>query len=167
MPFFEQLGKKLTDVGQGVAQQTKNLTDIARLNSAVSDREKQITQMYLEIGRAYYQRHSQDSAPEEQERIAAIQTLEAEIQQYRKEISQIKGFVQCPNCGGDVPLNAQFCNACGAKMPQPEPAPVPENARICPSCGAVVAGENKFCMACGAKLETDTPAQPPQDPGIQ
>ncbi|WP_147401754.1 zinc ribbon domain-containing protein [Acutalibacter sp. 1XD8-33] len=159
MPFFEQLGKKITDVSQGVAQQTKNLTDITRLNSAISDKERQISQLYLEIGQAYYQKHSQDNSAEEWERIAAINALGGEIQKCRREISQIKGFVQCPNCGGDVPLHAQFCNACGAKMPPPAAAEVPEDARICPACGAVMGPENKFCMKCGAKLEVDSQPQ--------
>ena len=38
MAFFEQLGKRLTDAGQNVVQQTKNLADVTQLNSAISDR---------------------------------------------------------------------------------------------------------------------------------
>ena len=38
MAFFEQLGKRLADAGQGVAQQTKNLADVTRLNSAIPKR---------------------------------------------------------------------------------------------------------------------------------
>ena len=33
MSFLDQLGKKVSDAGKGVAQQTKNLTEIARLTS--------------------------------------------------------------------------------------------------------------------------------------
>lgn len=38
--LFEQLGKRLTDAGQDVVQQTKNLADVTQLNSAISDKEK-------------------------------------------------------------------------------------------------------------------------------
>lgn len=40
MAFFEQIGKKITNAGQNVAQQTKNFTDVTQLNSAISEREK-------------------------------------------------------------------------------------------------------------------------------
>ena len=40
MAFFEQLGKRLTDTGQNVARQTKNLADVTQLNSAIADKEK-------------------------------------------------------------------------------------------------------------------------------
>ena len=46
MAFFEQLGKKITDAGQGVAQSGKNAMDVSRLNSLISDRKKQISQGY-------------------------------------------------------------------------------------------------------------------------
>ena len=42
MAFFEEIGKRLTNAGQNVAQQTKNLADVAQLNSAISDKEKKI-----------------------------------------------------------------------------------------------------------------------------
>ena len=55
MAFFEQLGKRLADAGQGVAQQTKNLADVTRLNSAISEKERKISQLYLAIGQSYYE----------------------------------------------------------------------------------------------------------------
>ena len=47
MDFFEQLGKKLTDTGQNVARQTKNLADVTQLNNAISEREKKVSQLLL------------------------------------------------------------------------------------------------------------------------
>ena len=54
MSFFDQIGKRITDAGQGVAQQTKNFADVTRLNSAISDKEKRISQLYQSIGKTYY-----------------------------------------------------------------------------------------------------------------
>ena len=39
MAFLEQLGKRLSDAGQGAAQQAKNFTDVTRLFSAISVKE--------------------------------------------------------------------------------------------------------------------------------
>ena len=54
MSIFEKIGEKLSGAGQGVAQQVKNFADVARLNSIISEKEKQIAQLYIEIGQAYY-----------------------------------------------------------------------------------------------------------------
>lgn len=55
MAFFEEIGKRLTDAGQNVAKQTKNLADVTQLNSAISEREKKIAQLFSAIGQAYYE----------------------------------------------------------------------------------------------------------------
>ncbi|MCI9508549.1 MAG: zinc ribbon domain-containing protein [Angelakisella sp.] len=155
MAFFEQLGKKITDAGQGVAQQTKNFTEVTRLNGLISDKERQIGQLYADIGRDYYNAHRNDAFPESSDAVREITGLLAEIVKYREEIKQIKGIAPCPACGGDVPVGSAFCPACGAKVPavQPVPQVAPENSRPCPSCGASVPKENRFCISCGAKMD--------------
>lgn len=156
MAFFEQIGKRLADAGQGVAQQTKNFTDVTRLNSTISEKEKKISQLYASIGQAYYERHKNDAAAEEAQQIQAVNTLFAEIAQCREEIKQIKGVVKCPSCGADVALNSAFCNSCGAKIPQAsEPAePARADGPVCPNCHAPVKEGNLFCTRCGTKIES-------------
>lgn len=155
MAFFEQLGKKLSDAGQGVAQQTKNFADVTRLNSAISDKEKHITQLYQSIGRAYYQSHKDDRAAEFLAETEQIKKLQEEINQHQEEIKQIKGIVKCPCCGADVPFQAAFCNSCGTKIaPSAPPAQPPaKGMRLCPSCGGAMGKENLFCTHCGTKLD--------------
>lgn len=153
MAFFEQLGKRLTDAGQNVTQKTQNITELTRLNSAISEREKKISQLFLALGQAYYEVHKNDDAAEEPERIAEINALYAEIFEHRERIKQIKGVVKCENCGADVPLNASYCNACGTKVNRAEPAAeVSEAARCCPACNAVVKDGDLFCTQCGTKI---------------
>ena len=154
MAFFEQLGKRLTDAGQSVAQQTKNLADVTQLNSAISDREKKISQLYLNIGQLYYEEHKGDSSAEHREIIEEIDALHAEIAQNREKIKQIKGVVKCPNCGADVSLSAAFCNACGAKIERDGVVNTNNEAqRYCPVCHAAVNAEDSFCNNCGAKVD--------------
>ncbi len=164
MPFFEDLGRKLSNMGQGVAQQTKNIADTSRLNGAVSERERRVAQLFQAIGQAYYQRHLQDPAAEEREKLEEIARLYGEIEQYQREINQIKGLAICPACGAGVPAQAAFCNSCGARMPQqPAPAPVVQQAgfRICPACGAQVSADNRFCSNCGMNMDIPPVQAPP------
>lgn len=151
MAFFEQIGKRLTDVGQGVAQQTKNFTDVTRLNSVISEKERKISQLYAMLGQAYYEQHREDPAAEEAQTIEELNRTFAEIRQCQEEIRQIKGAVKCPNCGADAAPDALFCNACGARLPKTA-VPAAET-RTCPNCHAQVGKDNLFCNHCGTKLE--------------
>lgn len=153
MAFFEQLGKKITDAGQGVAQQTKNLADIAKLNSAISEKEKRIEQLYYDIGVAFFNAHKNDTVAENGGMIGEINTLMSEIEQCRENIKQIKGVIKCSNCGAEIPINSTFCSACGAKTSQCDnETPVENEEKVCPSCGAAVPEGNLFCTQCGTKL---------------
>jgi len=159
MAFFEQLGKKLSDAGQGAAQQAKIFSEVTKLNSSISEKERKINQLYVAIGQAYYAQHKDDTSAEEFEKIEEITNLNAEIAKCREDINRVKGIAKCPNCGAEVALGSAFCNSCGTKMPQPEPAqePAAETVRLCPNCQNPVAAEDQFCTHCGTKME-GTPA---------
>lgn len=45
-----KVGKKITDVGQGTIQKTKNMADVAKLNSVISEEEQKIKSTYEQIG---------------------------------------------------------------------------------------------------------------------
>lgn len=153
MAFFEQLGKRLSDASQNVAQQTKNLADVSQLNSANSEKEKQIKRLIFELGKAYYEAHKKDFDAEGVEIIGEINTLYREIHDNHEKIKQIKGIVKCNNCGADVPVGATFCNGCGTKVERPTADEASASGqRFCPSCDAVVPEGNLFCTKCGTRL---------------
>lgn len=153
MAFFEKIGKGLSDAGKNVAQQTQNLADITRLNNAISEKERKISQLFLAIGKSYYEEHKDDHVAEELEKIAEINALYAEIFENREKVKQIRGVVKCEVCGADVPLNASFCNGCGNKVDRDKTAKIDTKADcICPACHAVVGNSNLFCNHCGAKI---------------
>lgn len=155
MALFEQLGQKLAGAGQNAVQQAKNVTDVAKLNSEISSKERAIAKLYTEIGRIYYDRHKDDPAAEELQTISEISALYGEIIQCQETIKGIKGIVKCPVCGADVSVESLFCSACGEKMP-----PVAtltsgdaQEMKTCPNCHASVNSENKFCIYCGTKMD--------------
>ncbi len=153
MAFFEQIGKRLTDAGQNVAQQTKDLADVTKLKTAISEKEKKISQLFLSLGQTYYERHKADSNAESRNIIAEINQLYAEIVVNHEKIKVIKGVVKCESCGADVPISAAFCNACGARVNHTES--VGTGDRLCPACHSLVADGNLFCNHCGAKIENE------------
>ncbi|MBP1465206.1 FHA domain-containing protein [Candidatus Chloroploca sp. M-50] len=97
-------------------------------------------------------------------------------------------MITCPSCGAlNDPAN-RFCDQCGARLtndqpasPPPPvavtaaPAPVLPTAPVCPSCGASVLPGEAFCDNCGADLQmlwqqlaaaSSQPASPPSLPQV-
>lgn len=71
------------------------------------------------------------------------------------------GFVVCPGCGAEMPVNVNFCPNCGAKktdgvlpLHNSKPCPkcgeaMPHRARFCPNCGYSVVVK---CVSCGSEM---------------
>jgi membrane protease subunit (stomatin/prohibitin family) len=74
--------------------------------------------------------------------------------------SEKEGYVLCPKCHSQVPLNARFCNHCGTQLVVVNKCSqcgkdLPPEAKFCPVCGKTV-GEPTTCPKCGAKLPNGT-----------
>lgn len=117
MDIFEQIGKKISNASQGATRSAKNFAEVARLNGAISEKKKRISQIYIKIGQSYYENHKEDDKAEELECIAEINGLNAEILKCQESIKHISGITKCQNCGENVSLDSAFCSACGAKTP--------------------------------------------------
>lgn len=151
MALFDSIGKKLTNAGQNVAQQTKSFTETAKLNNQISTYEKKISELFLSLGKACYERHRDDEDTEYKPLIGEINTLYAQIAEAQEQIKQIKGIEKCPQCGADMPRDALFCSACGARM-----KPAAQQVRFCVKCGAQLEPGTIFCTSCGTKVIEDT-----------
>ena len=152
MAFFDDFGKKISNLGQTAVQKTRGVTDMARLNGAVNDEEKKLNNTYREIGKIYVQLHLNDPEPPLADYVRAAVEGEQRITAYRQQIQETRGTVRCPSCGGQVTANSAFCNNCGFKLPPQQPAPQ-GNGTPCPHCGNIVASSMKFCNICGFKLD--------------
>lgn len=74
--------------------------------------------------------------------------------------------MKCPKCGNENQSDAIFCDQCGQRLTQPEPAqpqvavvaaPPAGQAGICAQCGAANTPGEMFCSECGAPLEAPAP----------
>ena len=116
MAFFDDFSKKLSQAGQATIQKTKELADIAKVNSMIMDEEKKITDLYLEIGKRYVEIHAIDAEEEFQQSITALEDAKKKIKELKEQIMEIKGAVKCSNCGAEVPAGSAFCATCGAQI---------------------------------------------------
>lgn len=150
MAFLDDLSKK-----------TKNLSEIAKCNSAIAEDERNCNNTLLLIGRKYAELHANDGdhAPEEfRPLLYALRQAQMRIAENKRRIEDLKGLVRCPACGAAMEPESLFCTNCGAQMPRPQPQTAPNTPSFCAHCGAKLHPESKFCTSCG------TPVPPQQAP---
>lgn len=138
-----------------IMQKTKDTAETMKLNGAISDEEKRIQALYLEIGKKYFELHGDDFEPALEEEVLSIKEANTKIADYNEQIKRLKGIVRCSVCGGEVPYGAPFCSSCGSKMMNEntvEPA-AESNVRRCRNCGVPLTDGVAFCTNCGTKAE--------------
>ena len=145
MPFLDDLGRRMT-----------SSMDLSRLQSAVNEEERVRQGLYTAIGEQYTNLHKDDPEEALAGLIGEIKASFERSDEYRRLIRNMKGLVQCPNCGADMPANVKFCIQCGAKMPQPEP-PKAASGKFCMYCGAPINEGAKFCSGCGSPIAQPKP----------
>lgn len=155
MAWLERISWHITNAGQEVAAQTKNFTEVTRLNGIISDKERRIQHLYTAIGQKYYQLHQAEESAELSQEMRSITLLLSEIKQHQAAIQQIKGVAICPSCGAEIPANAQFCSSCGTNIQKPNAF----SGKTCPECGHNMEETGAFCTFCGAKLDAAPSSQ--------
>lgn len=148
MAFWDNFSQKASETTAKAIQKAKEMSDVAKLNSMISEEESKINNSYYQIGKLYVTIHSHDCEEEFANLVAAIGQAEEKIQSYRQQIQDIKGVVRCAQCGAEVQSGVSFCSSCGAPMPKVQPINV-DNLVQCKSCGAMMKKEMRFCTMCG------------------
>ena len=158
MAIFNEIGKKISQTTQSAVKGTKDLTEIAKINSQISDEQKQQNSLYMQIGKKYYELYS-DSAEDENfaPMCASISESIIKVENYREEINKIKGLKKCAGCGAEIPISTFFCGTCGfdTRTEDSEAAATEAQATqavVCPSCSAEMQDDVAFCTGCGHKL---------------
>lgn len=163
MAFLDGIGKKISQTSQDVMKKTRNFADSTKFSGMIVDEEKNISALYSQLGKAYYELHKEDPEAALSELVGEVNAAFARIDQYQEQIALLGGAQKCPRCGALVPDGGMFCNSCGAKMPpkavaEPE-QPAGETVR-CSNCGAEVPAGQRFCVYCGNELTAQAPVQP-------
>lgn len=155
MAFLDDIGKAFSNAGQ----KTRDMADIAKINSLISEEEKKINNLYTLIGKTYVQLHPLDYDEDLSAYFQAYRESEKQIADLNARLRQLKNIINCPGCGGEINSDAAFCSKCGYRMP-PKPVAVPDGSTMCKACGAFVPKTMKFCTSCGAPMSLPTPSVP-------
>lgn len=118
--------------------------EIVLLNKNVFEYEEQITNLFLMIGKTYYDVYKDDAEGFPQ--VIEVTALYNKIEEAKKKIDELKGIVKCPNCGTVVDKDARFCCNCGHKI-----ITMIDNEH-CSGCGATINMDSIYCSNCGMKI---------------
>ena len=128
MSLFEGLSKVISETGATAVSKTKELTRIAKLNSAIAEEEKGIWAAYAEIGRRYMENLASERRDLFGDQVDLILEAQGRIETLRRGLDDARGQGKCPSCGAPVETGKAFCSSCGARLPQPDLADgVPQN----------------------------------------
>lgn len=151
--FIVALIDKITKATQDVVRGAKDLTDTARQNSLIADEQKQISNLYAQIGKLYHETHEPNSETPLGNLCLAVNASNERIAKYNEEIRKIRGTKRCPSCAADIPIASTFCGICGTKSESTvERTPQSETAsKHCTGCGTELGDGLTFCTSCGKK----------------
>ena len=154
MPFFEDIGKKITNLGQTAVEKTKSSTESIRLNNMIREEQRHCKELYQQVGEMYVQQFGSQPDPVFAQLIQEIQNCQMRIQNYQEQLPHAKetaapagrtdSGLTCQKCGASLAANAVFCNQCGAKIEPPA-------TWTCPICGKILSADFAFCNQCGQK----------------
>lgn len=151
MAFMNNMRDRLTQASQSTVQKAKDLSELAKLNGAVSNAEKQISELYGKIGYEVYCAYCNAPLPEVAELIQQVTDLHQTIEACKAQIKAINTADTCPQCGAKISKGMAFCSGCGHKLIAEE-EPVAERALFCSNCGAQISADSMFCTSCGQKI---------------
>ena len=130
MEFFDKLTKKATETYKGAAEKTSKIAKEAKLKLKINENKSKINELYQEIGRKVYQKHTANEdlciKKDLEEECAKIDIISAEIEKYHKEILELSNLKNCVKCKEPMDNDAKFCPNCGEEQPVVEETPAME-----------------------------------------
>ncbi len=120
MAFFEDLGKKLTKVGEVAAEKTKGVAEYTKTNAKILDIQNKLDKAYVAVGKKYLELHPANDEEGMMAVVEAVYALEDQLKDLRRQLQELKGSVKCGSCGSDCDGDDVFCRKCGAELKKDE-----------------------------------------------
>lgn len=153
MGFMDGMISQITQAGQSTVQKAKDISDVAKLNNAISETESRIVGLYERIGYNVYCAYKNDPLPEVAEQIQQVTDLHQQIENCKAQIKAINAANLCPSCGAKIKSGAVYCSECGCKLSMQEASSASGQVTYCSVCGSPLEADVNFCLECGKKIE--------------
>ena len=113
-----EVAKKTGEAVEVVAKKTEETVEIQKIKSQIRVMERNNEKDLQDIGKKIYERFQKESVvePEFAELCQIIADRVSIIDDYKKQVAEIKGLDVCPSCKEHVEANVVFCPKCGVKV---------------------------------------------------
>ena len=116
MAILDDIKDTLTKTTKSAVNKGKKFTDVTKLKSQKNSAKKELNEIYLELGKAYYEKFKDAPAEEDAEKFEKIIAAEEKIADLEAQIRAIKGITICPSCGEENAAGKKFCGGCGSPL---------------------------------------------------
>ena len=89
MPFFEDIGKKISNMSQSAVEKTKCSTETLRLNNQIREEQRFCKDLYQQIGQQYAKQYETNPDPAFEPLMKQLHDAQERITSYQEQI-QIK-----------------------------------------------------------------------------
>ena len=115
MPFFEDIGKKISNMGQTAVEKTKCSTETLRLNNQIREEQRLCKDLYQQIGQQYAQQYETNPDPAFESLMKRLHDAQERITSYQEQIQIKKAAVSQPQ--QSAYSTGCCCASCGAPLP--------------------------------------------------
>ncbi len=118
MAFFENLGNKMQETGERLADQARNQSYANQIERDIKMMIEKKEQDFCEIGKRVYQakKDNQVEEPDLSVLIKEIDLIEEDLKNATRQRDNYMGVVRCKNCGTVLPSSQPFCSQCGSSL---------------------------------------------------
>lgn len=160
MPIFDEIGNFITKGSQDAIRKTKEVTELAKVNSQITETQRAIDLLLAQLGKAVYESGEQSLADRFCAVWSELTNKYATIQSLNQEKMKIKNVSICEECGSEIATDTLFCQKCGNKVKVIESVDVSVGAGssgmlFCAHCGKPIQQDTVFCPNCGEKNDLD------------
>lgn len=125
-----------------VSKKASTVYDTSKHKITAAEIRGEINKKLRDIGKYTYKKEvfGVDTSAEVAQLIADVKELKENLDIINAHIDSVKNQKKCHQCEAKIPRNSIYCNICGAKVEEDEPAPAPA-AQEAPEAAAEVVEE--------------------------
>lgn len=160
MSFFDDIGKKISELVSSTAKKSEDIIDIIKINHSINNEKDNIDKLFIEIGKICYDLYSQESLHHK-----GLKDLCSKVKEHKEKIMLLKSKItEIKEKSKDTDETRRGTDEAGQdETQQNEPeaeqdnaseqgSPEDENSEKCPNCNASISEGSVFCSNCGTKL---------------
>ena len=100
-----------------VIDKSRQVIGITKIGMKIDKEEKNIEQLYANLGRVFYQVHK-EVAPEVmyEDLFRTISGAKKQLEHLKSEVDTVRGGGRCVSCGAVINETDSFCSMCGISV---------------------------------------------------